>query len=48
MSHTTVAETPTITAGAYSALDAVGGKMEFEDVRTAFDKAERPFILSSV
>ena len=39
MSHTTVAETPTITAGAYSALDAVGGKMEFEDVRTAFDNA---------
>ena len=36
MSHVTVTETPTVTAGAYSALDAVGGKLEFEDVRTAF------------
>lgn len=29
--------TPTITAGAYSALDAVGGKMEFEDACTPYD-----------
>ena len=26
--------TPTITAGAYSSLDAVGGKLEFENART--------------
>ena len=31
--------TPTITAGAYSALDAVGGKMEFEDARTPYNPA---------
>jgi len=37
MSHVTVIETPTITAGAYSALDAVGGKLEFENVRTPYD-----------
>jgi len=28
--------TPTITAGAYSSLDAVGGLMEFEDVCTPY------------
>ena len=28
--------TPTITAGAYSANDAVGGKMEFEDICTPY------------
>ena len=32
MSYKTVRATPTITAGAYSAGDAVGGKMEFRDV----------------
>jgi len=31
-----IKDTPTITAGAYSSLDAVGGKLEFEDARTAF------------
>lgn len=31
-----VSETPTITAGAYSALDAVGGKLEFENVCTPY------------
>ena len=36
MSHTTVSQTPTITAGAYSALDAVGGKLEFENVLTPY------------
>ena len=30
--------TPAITAGAYSALDAVGGLMEFEDARTSFSR----------
>ena len=39
MSHTTVSETPTITAGAYSALDAVGGKLEFVNARTPFDNS---------
>ena len=29
--------TPVITAGAYSALDAVGGKLEFEDACTPFE-----------
>ena len=29
--------TPVITAGAYSALDAVGSKMEFEDVCSSYD-----------
>ena len=36
MSHKYVQDTPVITAGAYSALDAVGGKLEFEDARTTF------------
>ena len=37
MSHETVKETPTISSGAaYASLDAVGGKLEFENVRTAF------------
>jgi len=31
-------QTPVITAGAYSALDAVGGKLEFEDARTEYDR----------
>ena len=30
-------EIPVITAGAYSALDAVGGKLEFEDACSPFD-----------
>lgn len=29
-------DTPTITAGGYSALDAVGGKLEFENASTPF------------
>ena len=37
MGHSTIAVTPTITAGAYSALDAVGGKMEFTDALTPFE-----------
>ena len=36
MSHVTVSDTPVITAGAYASLDAVGSKMEFEDVRTPY------------
>lgn len=36
MSHHYVFDTPVITAGAYSALDAVGGKLEFEDALTPF------------
>ncbi len=32
-------QTPVITAGAYSALDAVGGKLEFEDARTPHSNA---------
>lgn len=31
--------TPVITAGAYSSLDAVGSKLEFEDVRTPYNKS---------
>ena len=31
-------ETPTLSAGAYSSLDAVGGKLEFEDARTSRGK----------
>ena len=30
-------DTPTVTVGAYSALDAVGGKLEFTDVCTSFN-----------
>ena len=36
MSHVTISETPTITAGAYASLDAVGGKLEFENARTPY------------
>jgi hypothetical protein len=36
MGYKTARATPVITAGAYSALDAVGSKMEFEDVCTPF------------
>ena len=36
MTHVTVSATQVITAGAYSALDAVGSKLEFEDARTAY------------
>lgn len=36
MSHKSATVTPTITAGAYSALDAVGGKLEFTDVVTPY------------
>ena len=35
--YKTARATPVITAGAYSALDAVGGKMEFEDVCTPYN-----------
>ena len=34
-----VLETPVITAGAYSAGDAVGGKMEFKNVCTPYDNS---------
>ena len=34
-----IKETPTITAGAYSSLDAVGGLLEFEDARTSYNNA---------
>jgi hypothetical protein len=36
MTFKIVSETPTITAGAYSSLDAVGGKLEFENVCTPY------------
>jgi len=36
-----VSQTPTITAGAYSALDAVGGKLEFEDVCSPYSNTGR-------
>ena len=36
MTHAYVYDIPTITAGAYSAGDAVGGKLEFEDARSSF------------
>ena len=39
MSHNHIADTPVITAGAYSSLDAVGGKLEFENARTKFSPA---------
>jgi len=39
MSHNDIHVTPTITAGAYSALDAVGGKLEFENACTAFSSS---------
>ena len=32
-------EVPVITAGAYSSLDAVGGKLEFEDARTPYNNS---------
>ena len=38
MSYKTARATPTITAGAYSSLDAVGGKLEFEDVCSAYSR----------
>ena len=34
-----IKETPTITAGAYASLDAVGGKLEFEDACTPFNNS---------
>jgi len=34
-----VLETPVITAGAYSAGDAIGGKMEFRNVCTPYDNS---------
>jgi hypothetical protein len=37
MGYKTARATPTITAGAYSSLDAVGSKLEFEDVCTPFN-----------
>ena len=36
-----ISETPTITAGAYSALDAVGSKMEFKDVCTPYSNTAK-------
>lgn len=39
MIHQDVRVTPVITAGAYSSLDAVGGKMEFENVLTPYSNA---------
>ena len=39
MSHKDIHVTPTITAGAYAALDAVGGKMEFEDACTPYSNS---------
>jgi len=39
MTYKIVEQTPTITAGAYSDLDAVGGLLEFEDVCTAYSNA---------
>jgi hypothetical protein len=36
MTYKQVEVTPTITAGAYSALDAVGGLLEFEDACTPY------------
>ena len=34
-----IEQTPTITAGAYSALDAVGGLLEFEDACTPYSNS---------
>ena len=39
MMYTKVHATPLITAGAYSSLDAVGSKMEFKDVCSAFNSS---------
>lgn len=39
MTYKLVSETPTITAGAYSSLDAVGGKLEFENVCTPYSNS---------
>lgn len=39
MTYKIVEQTPTITAGGYSASDAVGGLLEFEDVCTAYSNS---------
>ena len=41
MTHKYIEATPVVTVGAYASLDAVGGKLEFEDACTAFQNSGR-------